>query len=296
MTAISSREERPAILADHLGSSYSAKLEDSHKKLFGQYLTPIDVADFMAGLSNARLGSHVDILDPGIGSGVLSIALIEHLTEKNKNISSIRLVGYETDPELVPINRKSFEYLKKWLLHRGIDFEFDVRLKDFVLDKACVLEDNPTLFTENQKEECFDIIISNPPYFKIPKDDPRARAAARVVYGQPNIYALFMAISARMLKAQGELIFITPRSYASGPYFRSFREFFFSEVTPLQFHLFHSRTEAFDRDAILQENIILHAKRNGKKHDDVKSHHFLQQRFQRLEIAEIQETAPQSNN
>ena len=232
MNAVSSHEERPTILADHLGSSYSAKLEDDHKKLFGQYLTPIAVADFMAGLSNSKLGNHVDVLDPGIGSGVLATAIIEHLTEKNKNISSIKLVGYETDPGLMPINRKSFEYLKKWLLHRGVDFAFDIRLKDFVLDKACVLEDNPTLFTENQKEESFDVIISNPPYFKIAKDDPRARAAARVVYGQPNIYALFMAISARLLKAQGELIFITPRSYASGPYFRSFREFFFSEILP----------------------------------------------------------------
>ena len=79
-----------------------------------------------------------------------------------------------------------------------------------------------------------------------------------------------MAISARLLKPQGELIFITPRSYVSGPYFRSFREFFFSEMIPLQFHLFKSRTEAFDRDAVLQENIILHAKRNGKKHVDDK--------------------------
>ena len=48
------------------------------------------------------------------------------------------------------------------------------------------MDDNPTLFNSlysDSNQELFDIIISNPPYFKISKDDPRARAAARIVYG-----------------------------------------------------------------------------------------------------------------
>jgi Type I restriction-modification system methyltransferase subunit len=265
--------ERPTMVADRLGASYSDSANDNHKKFFGQYLTPIDVADFMAGLASSKLSKHVDVLDPGIGSGVLSCSLIEKLVCENNQILYIKLVAYETDSALIPVIQKAFEYLKKWLLHHGVDFTYDIRLKDFILEKAFVLDDNPTLFRPHHSEsdeELFDIIISNPPYFKISKDDPRARAASRIVYGQPNIYALFMAVSARLLKPQGELIFITPRSYASGPYFRAFREFFFSEMIPLQFHLFESRTEAFDRDAVLQENIILHAKRNGKNHDDAK--------------------------
>ena len=263
--------ERPTVIADRLGASYSKKSDDGHKKVFGQYLTPIEVADFMARLPALRDVSHLDILDPGIGSGILSVSLIEHITESHKGITSVNLVGYETDSGLLPISRESLEYLKTWLFKKGVVFSFEIRFKDFVLDKACALDDGPSLFrtlNSDQEEEHFDIIISNPPYFKISKDDPRARAASRIVYGQPNIYALFMAISARLLKNHGELIFITPRSYASGPYFRSFREFFFSEITPVQFHLFGSRTEAFDRDEVLQENVILHAKRNGKKHDD----------------------------
>ncbi len=53
------------------------------------------------------------------------------------------------------------------------------------------------------------------------------------------------------------MIFITPRSFASGPYFRRFRESFFGEVVPKAIHLFDSRKEAFGRDEVLQENIIL---------------------------------------
>lgn len=264
---------KPSIFADQLGLAYANRSEDDHKKVFGQYLTPVDVADFMASLASIGKLNHLRILDPGIGSGILAISLIERIIKKFKTVKAIHLVGYEIDSGLMPINKEAMEHLKVWAHSRYVELTYEMRFKDFVLDKAYVLDDSPSLFSAlhiDDEKELFDIIISNPPYFKISKDDPRARAASKVVYGQPNIYALFMAISARLLRQDGELIFITPRSYASGPYFRSFRDFFFSEMTPVQFHLFNSRTEAFDRDAILQENLILHAKHTGKINEETK--------------------------
>jgi adenine-specific DNA-methyltransferase len=254
-------------LADNKGLAYSGNTDDDHKKIFGQYLTPPDVATFMAKLAVIKKNATINILDPGIGSGILGITLVERIVEVSKTVEKIHLVGYEIDSGLKDIIHGTLDQLKKWTNQKNVAFTYEIRFKDFILDKATVLDDSPSLFstiTPEGSEELFDFIISNPPYFKISKDDPRARAASKIVYGQPNIYSLFMALSARLLKSNGELIFITPRSYASGPYFRSFREFFFSEVNPLQFHLFNSRTEAFDRDAILQENLIIHAKKLNK--------------------------------
>ena len=79
-----------------------------------------------------------------------------------------------------------------------------------------------------------------------------------------------MAIAAHLLAKNGELIFITPRSYTAGPYFRLFREHFFSHVEPSFIHLFGSRDKAFEKDDVLQENIILKAKRKElhKTHPD----------------------------
>jgi adenine-specific DNA-methyltransferase len=225
----------------------------------------------MASLASIRRSSRLEILDPGIGSGILGIALIERIIEDFKSVEHIHLVGYEIDSGLRGISQESLEQLKIWADTKNVAFTYEIRFKDFILDKAFVLDDGPSLFSSlhtDLEDELFDIVISNPPYFKISKDDPRARAAEKVVCGQPNIYALFMAISAKLLRQNGEIIFITPRSYASGPYFKSFREFFFAEVTPVQFHLFNSRTEAFDRDAILQENLILHAKRASESGSD----------------------------
>ena len=65
-----------------------------------------------------------------------------------------------------------------------------------------------------------------------------------------------MAIAAATLAPAGRLAFIVPRSFASGPYFKLFRERFFAEVRPDSLHVFRSRTDAFADDAVLQENVI----------------------------------------
>src|SRR5260370_7692778 len=75
--------------------------------------------------------------------------------------------------------------------------------------------------------------------------------------GQTNIYALFMAATAALLRKGGQFLFLTPRSFAAGPYFRLFREKFFANVRPVAVHVFGSRRGAFGRDHVLHENIIL---------------------------------------
>ena len=114
----------------------------------------------------------------------------------------------------------------------------------------------------------YGLVISNPPYFKIGKDDPRAVSWASVVHGQPNIYALFMAISAELLSESGELVYIVPRSFASGPYFKRFRETFFQRVAPAGIHLFESRKEVFKNQTVLQENLVFIGRRRKDGRSD----------------------------
>ena len=72
-----------------------------------------------------------------------------------------------------------------------------------------------------------------------------------------------MGVAAETLKNDGVLVFITPRSYASGSYFRKFRENFFKIIRPERVHVFESRKDAFKKDDVLQENIILKARKKG---------------------------------
>lgn len=80
-----------------------------------------------------------------------------------------------------------------------------------------------------------------------------------IVYGQPNLYYLFMALSVNMLKDNGDFIFIVPRSWVSGLYFTKFRQFLFDRLDTRTIHLFQSRDEVFDKEKVLQETMIYHA-------------------------------------
>ena len=79
-----------------------------------------------------------------------------------------------------------------------------------------------------------------------------------------------MAISAELLSESGKLVYIVPRSFASGLYFRRFREVFFQRVAPTAVHLFESRKDVFKNQTVLQENLVLTARRRigGEALDD----------------------------
>ncbi|HCN85268.1 MAG TPA: methyltransferase, partial [Sphingobacteriaceae bacterium] len=231
--------ELPSHFADRLGIYYTSLVNQEHKKENGQFFTPVEIATLMGSFASSQNAS-LRILDPGCGTAILTCSLIEHLVASGHK-QSIALIAYETDSDLIPLSKKSLDYMNEWLKSKYIDFHYSLNTIDFVLENASCLSENGNLFSV--KKEPFDIIIANPPYFKLPIEDKRAIAAKAVVNGHPNIYAIFMAISAKLLKENGELIFITPRSYASGSYFKLFREYFFKIIEIDNVHLFVSRKD-----------------------------------------------------
>lgn len=254
-------KELPSEYADRLGIYYTQQVTTKHKKNNGQFFTPIPIARLMSSYCDLAKTT-IRILDPGCGTAILTCALIEHLVEMRNDIEIIELVAYETDPELVVFSQEALDYLEEWLQKKGIKFNCLLHVSDFVLDNYSVLKLNelPGLFGQSDERiPDFDIIISNPPYFKLSKDDKRTIAAKELVSGQPNIYSIFMGIAAKLLSKNGELIFITPRSFASGNYFKAFREIFFNTVQIDKIHLFNSRKDTFSRDSVLQETVIIKA-------------------------------------
>ncbi len=230
------------------------------RKQFGQYFTPTAIAGFMAGLFSISKNS-ISILDPGAGCGILSAALCDQLLYSERRLC-IHLSAYEIDERLVPILRDVLSECSQRLNEAGHDFEFEIINGDFIVDNA----DNPTLFQDKAQTAKYDLIISNPPYFKLAKDSDQSRALPKFVSGQPNIYSLFLGLSANMLAKDGQFVFISPRSFCSGLYFQRFRKWFLENMEIQRIHAFHSRQELFDGDGVLQENIIVKAVRNPNAH------------------------------
>jgi len=247
---------RPTTCADLAGATYAASVSVDHRKNHGLYLTPVAVADFIASQIRT-VGDTIRILDPAAGAGILLCAAVEALVSRRNAPRRIELVAFEVDPALAKVLTEVLAILQRWAEDRGTMVLVQVVRADFILEHAAALRSMGGFFPHLAAKDAFDAVIANPPYFKLNKADPRAQAAAAVVHGQPNIYGLFMAVGAALLRDGGELVFITPRSFASGPYFRLFRERFFDCIRPDLVHVFGSRREAFGRDAVLQENVIL---------------------------------------
>ena len=251
----------PTVFADAVGQAYVAEKSAAHRKSHGLYLTSPPVAVFMAAMLTTR--PKIRLLDPAAGAGILLCAAVTTLVKSPQPPEKIDIVAYEVDSELVRHLQQVLDNLAVWAKNEGVKVKVDIRCCDFILTEAKSL---------NGGLPAYDAVIANPPYFKVGKNDPRAVAARSVVHGQPNIYGLFMAVSAALLVPGGDFVFITPRSFASGPYFRKFREEFFAMVRPIRTHVFDSRRDAFSRDEVLQENIILHGIHHAGWHENKNKH------------------------
>lgn len=248
--------EKPSQFAERVGKMYADTSAQKDKKHKGQFFTPLAISHFMGSLATPSCNKKISILDPGCGLAILSCSLIEHLIEKSTS-KAISLTLYETDKDVVPLTKYVLKHLRKWGKEKGTQIDYRLNETDFVLSKCECLNGADTIFGEKTIDEKFDYIISNPPYFKLAKDDIHTRACSSIVDGQTNIYALFMAICAKLLDENGEMIFITPRSFASGRYFQSFREFLFGHVHLSFVHLFNTRKDTFSKDEVLQELVIM---------------------------------------
>lgn len=225
----------------------------------GHFGTPLAIARFMATLAGAMpTEGPLKVLDPGAGVGILSAAVCEYVGgEQEERRVSIEL--WESNPHLVPFIEKTMAVCRRFLLDRGHSLDFLIHNDDFIMAHG-----RRSLFAEGPCPR-FHLAILNPPYYKLRKESPHARAMEHVVHGQPNIYCLFLALAAELLLPEGRLVAITPRSYFSGPYFKRFRKWFFDRMSARQIHLFDSRTDAFREGDVLQENVVLMAERDGAR-------------------------------
>ncbi len=236
---------------------FDALVSPEVRKRQGHFGTPPGIAEFMAGLFSKIPTGPIRILDPGAGVGTLSAAICNRIANQKAG-RQVFFELWENDPKLHSLLEKTMIHCGERLCDYGHKVEFRICKDDFILANS-----QRSLFEEGPKPT-FHLAITNPPYFKLRKDSDHARAMEHVVHGQPNIYALFMALSADLLLPGGQLVAITPRSYFNGPYFRQFRRWFLKRVAVRQIHVFDSRKDAFKSDAVLQENVILHAEKDGK--------------------------------
>ena len=234
---------------DQVRKTANSLLRPERKAELGQFMTPASVAKFMAALFSARRGP-VRLLDAGAGIGSLTAAFIERWGTRRMHVTA-----YEIDETLTSFLRDILS------CYGNSGFEGTILKRDFIQDAVYCLK-------LGWKGEGFTHAILNPPYKKINSNSAHRALLRAVGLETVNLYTAFVGLAIELMRQGGEVVAITPRSYCNGLYYKPFREWMLARASLDQIHLFHSRTSAFNDDAVLQENVIIKLVR-GKKQGQV---------------------------
>lgn len=247
-------------IAYSITASFMESIPKEERKKYGQFFTSRKIAEFMASLFSIDFSkTTLKLLDTGAGTGLLTTALVERLRGEGYQ-GEITVVCYENDIKVLPTLGENLENLKKT---QGIKYE--IRIENYLTSQNFITTD-----LYKKEAEQYDMVIGNPPYLKIAKDSPEAKAMPEVCYGAPNLYFLFWAMGIHNLKDGKELVYIIPRSWTSGAYFERFRKYLFHYCVITNIHIFESRDKVFDGESVLQETMIIKVKKTKDKPQYVK--------------------------
>ena len=106
-------------------------MKKTDRKKYGQFFTDPACAEYMASLFNIDSKKEsIELLDPGAGSGLLSVAFLESLQGKFWGI--VHLTCYENDQNILPLLKKNLEIAKSQLT---IHFDFNIIDENFILSQ-----------------------------------------------------------------------------------------------------------------------------------------------------------------
>lgn len=244
-------------------NKYIDSMPKKERKKYGQFFTSKDTSRYMAGLYNIPANQpKVSILDAGAGSGILSCALIEKL-EQIDSIQKIELTCYENDSNILNLLKENLQICQE---KSKKDIQTQIITDNYITSQYL---DFNHMIGGNLNPKKYDFVIGNPPYMKISKDAPEATSMPEVCYGAPNLYFIFAAMGLFNLTDNGEMVYIIPRSWTSGAYFKRFRQYFLTEGKLEHIHLFVSRNKVFDKEDVLQETIIIKVKKTHKTPEEI---------------------------
>jgi len=215
-TKYQSIENRPLLIREETITDYQIYRETivnnlkNIKKNFGIFFTPDWVVDFMVNLidfSKFTNKKDINILEPACGLAQFLIGIKRNIPEI---FNKAKVYGVE-------INEDAINYLKTLNLGENIK----------------IIKEDYLLW---QPEEFFDLIIGNPPYgipsmsyhypIKIePTTKEKYKNQFETWYGKYNVYGAFIEKSIKLLKPEGQLIFIVPATFMILDDFKKLRKF-----------------------------------------------------------------------
>jgi len=183
-----------------LSETYLASVSRDHRRNFGQFFTPNSIKTRCFQLLDSLDFFPKRILEPSFGSGEFIFNILEKYPKS-------RVFGYELDSTLFSQSLKLFSHLDSKLIK---------------------LRNEDTLLVP-MKNDFFDLVIGNPPYFELSKLEAGIRREytakfSEIIKGRFNIYGLFLKRGIDALKPGGIICFVIPGSIKAAPSFSKLRD------------------------------------------------------------------------
>ena len=237
-----------AILPNPTVPMSQAKGVRSRQAQLGQFLTPQNVANFMAGMFDPFALPATSLMDAGAGGGALTIAFAGRWQKESDGL--LRITAYEMDGHIQPVLSELLAELND---RPGVSSE--LVLGDFIERAATMIA--------LDRGERYTHAILNPPYKKIGSQSADRSYLRAAGLETVNLYSGFVGLAVALLQQGGEIVAIIPRSFCNNPYYEPFRHFILNRAALRRIHLFDSRNSAFKADGVLQENVIIHMQRGA---------------------------------
>lgn len=172
-----------------LSLSLVKKLDKQEKKKQGIFFTPPETIDKMIKLISTYMKGVKTVLEPSCGSG-------EFITRLQK-MKGLTITGIEYN-KIIFDSIKSLENKDTYLYHKN--------------------------YLTYDSNNLYDLIIGNPPYFVVKKTEVDKQFLP-YFEGRPNIFILFIIKSLQLLKENGILSFVLPKSFLNCLYYDKTRKF-----------------------------------------------------------------------
>ncbi|MCY4176677.1 MAG: Eco57I restriction-modification methylase domain-containing protein [Acidimicrobiaceae bacterium] len=229
-------------LADALNAELESSSGRGERSARGQFATPSAAARTMADLVKPR--RVLKVVDPGAGAGALMLALVASAIEREV-VEQLSVDLLETDKGALRLLERAVREAHLAAEAHGLELTTRILDRDFCDRSGWAGETR------------FDAVIVNPPYMKLGASDPcRSMVAERHGVDCPNLYAAFLAVAVELLRDSGQLVAITPRSFANGMYFTDFRHYLTDNASFDHVVLFDRRDRVFESSSVLQETVI----------------------------------------
>ncbi len=173
-----------------LSRELTKKLQDKEKKKNGIYFTPKNIVLDMLLICKKYNKKIKRVLEPSCGS-------CQVINEVDKEYSNILIDGIE-------YNNTIFTEIK------ALEFNNNVNLVN--ID-----------YLKYSPKENYDLIIGNPPYFVMPKNEVDKKYH-EYFNGRPNIFILFIIKALGELNMNGILAFVLPKNFLNCNYYNELRE------------------------------------------------------------------------